>query len=568
MNLFSVSQPRAALSPFWLASWSIALACGWLLPNHYLPWSSFHTDAWISILVAVAAAGIVVGARPPFPLHGVALVALGASAIPFIQYAAGLIFLSGTAWVSSAYLLGFALALVFGAVWEKSRADALLNGLFLGFGVAALVSVGLQLHQWLYLDLLGVWSIQNSGRPFANLAQPNQLGTLILWAVLGLGWAYVKKQLGGLTASILAAFLLWGLALTTSRTAWIGVLILLAAAWFWRSEWRSSKAPWVVTGLAFFFFICTYVQPRLAEALLIGAPSSASDVVLRLSGEQRPQVWSLFAQAALHQPLFGFGWDQVVLAQLEMAPQYPSLTMRFAHAHNIFLDLVLWCGLPLGLLLSGYLAILMFKMFRRIKRVEDALPFLVVIVIGNHAMLELPLHYAYFLLPTGLVLGALQVRLGFAPVLSVGRVPVIMGFLLGCLLFAAIVRDYFHLEPRFQQLRYEWANIRVDRNAPFQPMTVLNQWEEFLWLSRFEPRAGMAPQELEWMRKITMLYPTALNTHKLMAAFAWNGRPDEARWWQARACKTVTPTQCEIFKRAWLRQAETDSRIAAVGWPD
>ena len=47
------------MSPFWLAGWSIALSVSWLLPNHYLPWSTFHMDAWLSMVLLLASAVVI-----------------------------------------------------------------------------------------------------------------------------------------------------------------------------------------------------------------------------------------------------------------------------------------------------------------------------------------------------------------------------------------------------------------------------------------------------------------------------------------------------------------------------
>ena len=40
------------------------------------------------------------------------------------------------------------------------------------------------------------------------------------------------------------------------------------------------------------------------------------------------------------------------------------------------------------------------------------------LVTTNHALLELPLHHAYFLLPVGLVIGALDQRMAREPVFT------------------------------------------------------------------------------------------------------------------------------------------------------
>ncbi|PIW09923.1 MAG: polymerase, partial [Comamonadaceae bacterium CG17_big_fil_post_rev_8_21_14_2_50_60_13] len=64
----------------------------------------------------------------------------------------------------------------------------------------------------------------------------------------------------------------------------------------------------------------------------------------------------------------------------------------FSHSHNLFLDLVLWCGIPFGLFVSLYLIRWFWLRLRAVRCAEDAVLMLFLLVVGNHAMLELPLH--------------------------------------------------------------------------------------------------------------------------------------------------------------------------------
>ena len=414
----NMKQP---MTPFWLAGWAVALAVAWVLPNHYPPWSTFHMDAWLAIVLLLAAAALLVRATGPVVWHGITLLAAVLVCIPALQYLFGMVPLSGTAWISTAYLIGFLLALLIGAHWESASPGQLADGLFLAIAIAALLSVGLQLHQWLSLDLLDIWSMGDGyGRPFANFGQPNNLGTFFLWGILGAAWGLVRRLIGVGTALFMAAFLLFGLALTLSRTGWVAVALLIAASWIWRRLWSDPLFPWVVTGLGLYFAACVMSISWLNQLFLFSLPSDAVDLV-RMSGELRTVVWALFIDAALQQPWFGYGWNQVSLAQLTAALDHPPLRVLFSHSHNLFLDLMLWCGIPVGLFVSGCLLRWFWLRLRAVRSAEDAVLLLFLLVVGNHAMLELPLHHAYFLLPAGLVMGALNVRLDVRPVLILGR---------------------------------------------------------------------------------------------------------------------------------------------------
>lgn len=556
------------MTPFWLVSWALTLSVAWLLPNHYPPWSTFHMDAWTAIVLSLASAAVIVRSKGHFVWHGITLLTAGLVFVPVFQYSFGLILLSGTAWISNIYLIGFLLALLTGARWESASPGQLADGLFLSIGMAALISVGLQLHQWLALDLLDIWSMgEGYGRPFANFGQPNNLSTFLLWGLMAAAWGYVRQRIGVWTALFMAAYLLFGLALTQSRTAWVAMVLLVVASWIWRRLWSNPRWTWVVTGLGLYFAACVMSLGWLSHLFELTLSSDLGDV-MRISSEQRPAVWALFIDAAWQRPWAGYGWNQVALAQLAASLGHPALHTVFTHAHNLFLDLVLWCGIPLGLFISVCLVLWFWLRLRAVRGAEDAVLLLFLLVVGNHAMLELPLHHAYFLLPAGLVMGALNVRLPGRPMIAVGRWSMVVVWLLSVALLALLIRDYARVETSYQALRFEWARIKtVTRGGP-PDVVLLTQWRDFIRLARFEPTSGMSVAELDWLRKATITSPSTGGFHKLAAALAMNQQPEEAILWLKRICKIVSETQCTAVKMAWESQSLGNPDMAAVSWPN
>ena len=561
----TVKQP---LEPFWLLGWALSLAVAWLLPNHYLPWSTFHMDAWMAIILSLAAAAVIVRTTGPVVWHSITVLAAVLVFIPGLQYVLGIVLLPGTAWISTIYLIGFLLALLIGARWESASPGRLADGLFLAIGIAALLSVGLQLHQWLSLDLLDIWSMGDGyGRPFANFGQPNNLGTFLMWGLLAAAWGLMRQRIGLGTALFVAIYLLFGLALTLSRTAWMAVVMLIAASWFWRRLWADRRLPWVVTGLGLYFAACVISISWLNQLFLLSLPSDIVDIT-RMSGELRTVVWSLYIDAALRQPWWGYGWNQLSLAQLAAALDHPTLGVLFSHSHNLFLDLVLWCGIPGGLLVSIFLIRWFWLRLRAVCCAEDAVLLLLLLVVGNHAMLELPLHHAYFLLPAGLVMGALNVRLHARPIVVFGSWSVVVVWLASVALLALLIRDYSRVESSYQTLRFEWARIKTDIRSGPPEVLLLTQWREFIRLARFEPASGMSADELDWMRKVTSTYPSTAAFQKLAGALAMNQRPTEAKLWLRKMCKIVSESQCAAVKAAWANQSLSNPDIAAVPWPN
>jgi O-antigen ligase len=554
------------IAAFWLSAWSVALSIGWLLPNHYPPWSSFYLDFWSAAGLLLVSAPIIFRSQIKVQWSGLTLLVAAVTLVPALQYGLGLITHAGNAWVDIAYLLGFLMALVVGARWEAAASGQLADGLFLAVGIASLFSVGLELHQWLRLDRLDTWSMGGGVvRPFANFGQPNQLATFLLWGLLATLWGLIRKHVGGRTAVGVALYLLFGLALTASRTAWLAVGLIVVTAWFWRRIWPDQRVPLAMTWLSLYFVLCTIAIGPLSQIIFGGVPSEMGDLT-RMSGESRPAIWAMFLDAVRQRPLWGYGWNQVTLAQIAVSDAHPLQTV-YAHSHNLFLDLVLWCGVPLGGLVSAWLIWWFWRRIQKIPSPENATLILFLIVVGNHAMLELPLHYAYFLLPVGMVMGALEVRLGVHPVILSARWLLAVLWLMSAILIGLIFRDYRQVEIQYQTLRFEWAHIRTAAIAP-PNLLLLTQWRDFFRLARFDPPAGMSAADLQSMRDVSGLYPSGIFIQRLATALALNHQPREAALWLRRLCEVGGELQCAAVKKAWVRQAHSSPEIAAVSWPN
>lgn len=555
------------LSPFWLTIWAAAFSISWLLPNHYQPWLTFHTDAWAAICVATTASAVIWRSKTPAPWHWFLVFVALLMVIPGLQTLFGLIPLTGVAWISSAYMAGFCFAMVVGAQWEANQSDQLGDGLFLAIGIAALVSVGLQLQQWLKIDGIELWKMWgHPARPYANFGQPNQLGTFLLWGLLAVGWGWERRHLGWSVALLMSTFLLFGLALTASRTAGIGLTLLVVGSWMWRGLWRSPRLPFFVTGLGLYFVLCLATQAWLRAAILGDVPFPAN-YLNPMTGQQRLLAWAAFWDAIWQRPWFGYGWYQVVPAQMAVATEHPVLNGVFTSTHNLFLDLFIWCGVPLGLLISISLLVWGWQKIRATRHAADAILLLFLAVVFNHSMLELPLHYAYFLLPVGLVMGVLNTRLGGAPVCFMPRWASICAWFAVTLLLVLIIRDYARVEPSHENFRMEKMRIKVAHiDAP--DVLLLTQWHDFIEVSRVEPSAGMAPQDIDQMRHVANFFAGPFLIHKLATALALNHQGDEAGLWLRRLCKSSPVQDCIDAQNYWKKQSLKYPEIAAVSWPD
>lgn len=545
---------------------SCAIAIIWLLPSHYFPWTAFYSDAWAALIFGALAATVIFTAQRPFSWNRLSILFAILACIPFLQYFFDSLPFVEQAWMATVYLLGLLLALHTGTHSEKSHPWQLAGCLFFAVGIASVLSVGMQFNQWLQMDGFGIVSMGLTGtRPYANLGQPNQLGTLLLWGLLACGWGYVTRKITPYFGVLIACYLLFGIGLTQSRTAWLGLAIIFVAAWGWRKLWPSPKAPWVIAALGLYFiFLWLVVLPWLANVFRLTAPS---DFVGRMQGETRPAIWQLFIDAILERPWFGYGFRDTTAAQLEVALNHDALSGMFAHSHNLILDLILWCGIPIGISVSVFLLWWFVKAVRSIADIKDLLLLAFIALVANHAMMELPLHHAYFLLPTGLVMGVISARQNHQVVAFTSRRTLIILWLMAMSALGLIIRDYLKVEHNLSLLRLERS--AAGKLPPVEPPDVLmlTRLKAELRFARIMPTENMGEAELQFMRQVAEVRPGTGEILKLASALALNDSPDEAQLWLKKLCK-VQVGQCETVKLIWAEYGRKSPKFAAVQWPN
>ncbi len=123
------------------------LALAFLMPNHYSPWLSFHSE----VVASLAFAPLILRASwQPGPVPALTIGALLLALVPLLQITSGQIFFAGDGWTSTLYLLGFALAVLAGArqARESTQPPLALPELtyfWVGLITAAYVSVAIAL---------------------------------------------------------------------------------------------------------------------------------------------------------------------------------------------------------------------------------------------------------------------------------------------------------------------------------------------------------------------------------------------------------------------------------------
>lgn len=559
---------RQVVSWFWLCAASLALSLGWLLPNNSPPWLSFHKDAWIGLILAIVSFWVLWPRLVRSQVQVLTLVVAVFSLIPMIQHVTGMVPVFGVAWMQSLYLLGFALALQTGATWEKLTKGQAADFVFLALGVGALVSCGIAFYQWLGLRTgMSEWILNSviSNRYYANLAQPNLLGSLLLLGVIASAWAHWRQKIRGWLAWSIAVVLLFGVVLTGSRTAWLNIMILVVGATLCRSKLPHQSYLRAIFGLAIATVLFVVSLPSINTFL--GISEDQIPLEFRSLKDVRLEAWVMLFDAALERPWVGFGWGQVGAANFSVLGRYPEQSAIFAHSHNLILDLILWNGFPIGLSVSALLGFLLLVLLRRNLGFEQIILTAMVSILATHALLEFPLQYAYFLLPLGLVLGSLSTSLSFRPVFEMSPIVNLLVWSIAVLAMAITVLDYFKAETSMYGLRFEDRGIQTTIPKTPPEVLVLTQFHESIKLARNVPRAGVSQDELRAMRNIVLVMPSALTIQKLAANLALNGHEKEAVEWLRKGCKTTVPVVCQMMERRWSILAESNPGLLRAPWP-
>ena len=564
---FSLTQPLALpFNPWWLL-WVMGIAGAWLLPTHFIPWGAFHADLLMTLALLPAACWIVLRTSRPLPLNASVIVALCTACVPPLQFGTGIIHFAGDAWIAGLYLFGFALALLVGARFEQVAAGQLMNALFAAIGAAALLSTGIILYQWLGLSGLGLLTLNFPAgyRPFGNLGQPNNLATLLVWGLVAPWWAYLSARVRGWIAVGAAAFLLFGIVATQSRTAWLEIAALGVAAAVYRKHLVAHSYANVLLALGTFFILLVLGWGSINHVLHLQAARE-------LSGEMsspglRPMAWRLFSDALSLHPWKGWGWNQLSVAQSAVASDHPSLGNTFQSAHNLVIDLLVQNGVLLGTALVLLLGCWFLTKALRVNTAQGCLLLLAIGVLLVHSMLEFPHEYLYFLLPAGLMMGALDTLHPSRVVIELSRSVGIIFLCLGAATTTWVAVEYNMAERSLERVRFERNRVGPSRNSEAPDLLLLTQLREFLRYLRMPLGVEVTPQQLNTMRMVTERFPSEGNHLVYAVAAGLSGQSEVARDALLRMCHMVPKETCRSTLVTWKSLAAASPALSAVAVP-
>ncbi|MEX8520515.1 MAG: pilin glycosylation ligase domain-containing protein [Leptothrix sp. (in: b-proteobacteria)] len=292
---------------------------------------------------------------------------------------------------------------------DSALAAPLMLALLVAGGLSVLVAL-VQVFVPALADGVLVAYPTTPGRAIGNMRQPNQLSTLLLWACAAAVWLGVSRRWAFDVLAALLVALVLAVVLTASRTGLVGVILLAlwgvidrrlpgkvrlllllmlplyALGWWGMEQWS------VYSGDVF------YGDDQIKKTLH-GDPSSS-----------RGKIWSnTLAMIAAH-PWRGVGAGAYNFIWT-MTPFPDRPIAFFDHSHNLPLQLAVESGIPFALAVLAAFGAVLWLGRKALVSADDArargarTALFMLVMVSVHSLLEYPLWYVYFLLPTAVLAG-------------------------------------------------------------------------------------------------------------------------------------------------------------------
>ena len=510
---------------------AVFISLAWLMPIHYRPWVTYTGELY-TFLALLAIAAVCLKEKLRIPVVSLPLLLL--AGVPFIQLLAGQVFFFSIAMMGFIFVFSFWLASILGyhlSTGNYSREDTFTNLSYV-FLASGTVTGIIAICQWTNLDatLPGMVNISGNQRPYANFAQPNNMATFLVMALMSCLYLYEKKKIQTKWLFACAVLIIMGVALSQSRTAWVAAIAIMLYLAFYQYK-DIIRLKWYYSIAWFIFFVaCIVAFPwlsQLAAQAIDANVVQSRDVVARATGDMsRLAIWQQMLAAIQAQPWFGYGWYQSSVAFVSISDSVQG-PVWIRSAHNFILDFLLWNGLVIGLPFLAYFGYLGYQLQRWVNTPESVIGILMIGAFITHAMFEFPQHYAYFLLPVGFILGTVLAQHPKIKIIVMPSIGLKFIFVFGLILLTVIYRDYDTVVPKLSQsIRYEKQPENITNQ---QPVYLLSEFNRRIDWIRLNPYSKVSAEQIMQGEQMVLSYPTKYNLLKYAKLLAFNGKEKEAR---------------------------------------
>jgi len=539
-------QPVLSFFPEWLAAALGTGAALALLFERRVPAASFPAPArWLIGFALVLAVQAAIGRHAYFQLPLLAAL--------YVLYAALMI------WLGANLAAAVGIERVTTVLAAFLVAGALANSLA-GF-------IQLQGQAKLFEDVVAEL---HGNRAYGNIAQPNLYANYLALGEGALLFLWLRARVRTVYALPALALLVFGSALSGSRSAllyalWFAALGLVAARI--QDAGDARRLNLAACGVAVLTLAAHYAVPWLIDALRAGPPGEGTLGRLLASpfehAEPRRQAALIALRVFAGAPLAGVGTGEFAGAAFEsgLDPSLTPLGEVWTSPHNLLLHLLAETGLVGTALALGGLCAWAWHAARRYWNDPEVTSWWIIAAVGIemiHSMIEFPLWSAHFLGVTALLLGASTrlprsiSRTGWiAPAAACAALALTLGITL---------RDYVRLDTTrisgtaltlasAAQARADAATMRELTHGIMAPLAEL-------WIVIGAPldRDNLT-DKLAMSERVARFWPANAVVVRRAVFLALDGKPEEGRGLLARALKTF-PHRLDATIRI-LEQART-----------
>ncbi|MBE4720897.1 O-antigen ligase C-terminal domain-containing protein [Acinetobacter baumannii] len=515
---------------FFLFLAAILLGSAWLSPFHYSPWVMFSSEvstfgAGLCVLISLLQQNI--------KIPRAQILLLPFTLIPIVQWGCGLVFDLSTALLSTFYLLGFWFMVLAGynLSLDQKKREQIFSGFSLLIIITSLFTSLIAIFQWLNIESHLIYTLHLIGnRPYGNFGQPNNMATFLIIGLLGCLYLYEKHKVTLWLLLPSALIILFTIALSQSRTSWIVFPFLLI---YWMvKQFGKQKRFRFVQGLLWclaFFLIAGLILPYITQFIEFSTNTeiteTSSFVARAGSGHERIGMWIQILHAIAQQPWLGYGWSQTSVAVVDSI-QYGTVHVWFNSAHNVLLDIIIWNGIPIGIVIIAYFACWFLWLNQQAKETISIIAIMMVCTVLIHAMLEFPQRYAYFLLTCGFLLGIIQAQTPVLKGIVLNKQVLRLIWGISVILLVAIWRDYnVYVTNSNLLFKNKQPNAEIlGSNQIF----ILTQFEQRLKWIEMKPETTLSDADLAVWGNFVKNKATPYNLRKYAQLLAYNGKVEQA----------------------------------------
>ncbi len=424
------------------------------------------------------------------------------------------------------------LALIVGATYaaQSGGPELICRSIAIAYLLAALLSVLMQFIQIAGIDAMPfVMTIgkdtQPFMRPYANVAQPNQLALLQCLSFASVWLLYQRHVIGSRISFLLVLVLIIGLVLTQSRIGWIIVPVFCIVSFFNFKHERSINR-WFLLMFMAIYALLTINLPTFGQLFGFASGSALEHV------GGRSERWVLIQHAwhmILTHPWLGVGWFGFGPEQIKIATDFSAGTYA-QHSHNLVLNFAAELGLPAAIIFFFCLTWWLIKCCVSSEQtiVRRFINF-IFIALFIHSMVEYPLWYSYFLIPASMLMGTMHQLRWPSEGKLVSPIKILSVFLFSGAILVGVTMSFQRVTLGSDRLRLNSLGYAVDMSPTERPeITFFPQFYDYFRFVKSTVSEGMSEQEIVFSEVVCQRFGYAFMLNKLANIYALNNFPEKA----------------------------------------